>query len=33
VGTALYVGNFTVADALDVCQGSVPADVSPQPHD
>lgn len=33
VGTALYVGNFTVADALDVCQGSVPADASPQPHD
>lgn len=29
VGTALYVGNFTLDAALEVCRGSIPADREP----
>jgi len=31
VGTALYVGNFTLPAALDVCRAPIPADSSPMP--
>lgn len=30
VGTALYVGNFTLPEALDVCRRATPADSAPQ---
>ncbi len=31
VGTALYVGNFTLPEALEVCRAPIPADSAPVP--
>ncbi|MDU1728047.1 MAG: HisA/HisF-related TIM barrel protein, partial [Cutibacterium avidum] len=30
VGTALYVGNFTLPEALEVCRAPIPADSAPR---